>query len=215
VNPHLALLLSAAMLGSLAPAHLEDLRKSGLSDETIRAQGLRSVPPSMIPRLLGFDRAAIRSAMLIPFPAPDGGWLDHIRMKVFPSLTTERGTVKYLQPQRSGVRIYFPLATMLEVLHGAAPLWICEGEKKSLALGQLGLPAIGLCGIEGWHLGGSRALHPDLDAVRLEGRVVKVVPDGDVHTNPAVERGAARLAEALERRGARADVVMLPIEEAA
>jgi hypothetical protein len=73
VNRHLELLLSAVYDGGLVPEHRDDLRKSGLTEATIATHRLRSVPPSMIPRLLGFDPPKVRSAMLIPFPAPHGG----------------------------------------------------------------------------------------------------------------------------------------------
>src|SRR5262249_42389896 len=153
-------------------------------DGTITCQKIRSVPPHMIAQLLGFDPRGVVSAYLIPFPNPRGGWLDHVRLKVFPTLTTERGTVKYLQPRGSGVRLFFPLATLPAVLTSDAPLWIVEGEKKSLAIAQLGLPSVGFCGIEGWHRGGTRELLSDFDAIPLRGRVVELVPDGDVATNP-------------------------------
>jgi hypothetical protein len=203
------------------PAHLADLRKSGLSDETIRLQKISDVPPHMIDHLLGFEAPKVRHACLLPFADPcggfmdhvRGGWMDHVRMKVFPSLTTEQGTIKYLQPKRSGVRIYFPLATLDAVLRSDAPLYIVEGEKKSLSVAQLGLPAIGMCGVEGWHLGGSHALHPDLDDVGLRGRVVNVVPDADVRTNESVYRAVQRLGAALRARGvAEARVVLVPPE---
>src|SRR5437667_3293179 len=49
MNPHLDFLLSVLYDSDpLAPEHLADLRKSGLSDTTIGVQKLRSVPPSMI-----------------------------------------------------------------------------------------------------------------------------------------------------------------------
>ena len=38
---------------------------------------------------------------------------------------------------------------MRAVLEDHTPLWAIEGEKKSLAVAQLGLPAIGFCGVEG------------------------------------------------------------------
>lgn len=41
-------LLSPIYPASLAPEHLADLRKSGLTDETIRLHRIRSVPPAMI-----------------------------------------------------------------------------------------------------------------------------------------------------------------------
>jgi Domain of unknown function (DUF3854) len=209
VNPHLAFLLSSVYDGALAPAHREDLEQSGLSTEFIRAQFIRSIPPDLIDRLLGFDVPAVRSAYLIPFPDPRGGWMDHVRMKVFPPLTTEHGTIKYLQPKRSGVRIYFPLASLEAVLQSDAPLFVVEGEKKALAVALLGLTAIGLCGIEGWHLGGSRALHPHLDAVPLQGRDLTLVPDADWTTILPVNRAVQALAAALARRGGRPSILNL------
>lgn len=215
MTPTLEFLLSRVSDGALAPEHLADLRKSGLSDDTIRLQKIRSVPPHLIDQLLGFDARAVVSAYLIPFPNPLGGWLNHVRLKVFPTLTTERGRLKYLQPRGSGVRLFFPLRTLAATLTGSAPLWLCEGEKKGLAVAQLGLPAVGFCGIEGWHLAGSRALLPDFDALHLEGRRVKLVPDGDWQTNRNVHRGAFRLQRALADRGAVVRLVVLPEEVAA
>ena len=197
VNPHLAFLLSGVYDGALAPAHLADLRKSGLTDETVAANFIRSVPPSMIPRLLGFDAPKVVSAYVIPFADPRGGWLPHVRLKVFPTYTTDKGTTKYLQPAASGVRIFFPVAALDAVMHSDEPLYLVEGEKKALAVAQTGLPAVGLCGIEGWHTKGSRDLHPDLDDIGLRGRVVNVIPDADARTNPAVHAAVRRLGAAL------------------
>ena len=212
----LAWMLSDALPGSLAPEHLADLRKSGLTDSTLRVHRIRSVPAALIGQLLGFDMATVRSAVLIPFPHPAGGFMDHVRVKVFPALTDADGhTTKYLQPRGSGVRLYFPLPALGAVLNGTAALWALEGEKKSLAVAQLGLPAIGFCGIEGWHCARSRELLPDFDPIPLRGRTVEVVPDSDWRVNPNVERGALRFAEALERRGARPRLVVLPLEAAA
>lgn len=212
MNPHLELLLLSAVYdGALAPLHREDLHRSSLTDDTITQQKIRSIPPAMIDRLLGFDAPKVDSAYLIPFADPRGGWLDHVRMKIFPTLTTETGMIKYLQPRRSGVRIYFPIATLDAVLRTADPLYIIEGEKKALAVAQLGLPSIGICGIEGWHLAASQRLHPDLDDVGLHGRTVNLVPDADVRTNPAVHRAVHRLGDALGASGAaEARLILVP-----
>lgn len=210
MNAPLDLLLSCLYDDCLAPEHLADLRKSGLTDETIAAQRIRTIPPHVIDQILGFPSPKVTSAYLIPFADPRGGWFDHVRMKVFPTLTTDQGTIKYLQPKRSGVRIYFPRATLGAVLRTADPLYFIEGEKKSLSVAQLGLPALGICGVEGWHLAGSRELHPDLGDVGLRGRIVNVVPDADVRTNPAVHRAVHRLGEALAARGAEAKLVLVP-----
>jgi hypothetical protein len=99
---------------------------------------------------------------------------------------------------------------MRAVLESGAALWIVEGEKKALAVAQLGLPAVGICGVEGWHRAGERALLPDFDAIPLHGRTVEVVPDGDFEGNPNVHRAVERLGEALALRGARPRAVLLP-----
>ena len=75
MNPYLGLLVSRAYDGALAPEHLKDLRESAISDVTIAAQYIRSVPPATLPRLLGFDLPAVRSALLFPFRAPAGGFM--------------------------------------------------------------------------------------------------------------------------------------------
>jgi hypothetical protein len=213
MNPHLEILIGAAYDGALAPEHRADLRKSGLTDATIAAQFIRSVPPSLIPRLLGFDMPSVRSAMLLPFRSPAGGFADHVRVKIFPPLTDADGhTIKYLQPKASAPRLYLVARCLGAVLESAEPLWCVEGEKKALAVAQLGLPAIGFCGVEGWHRKGEHRLLPDFDAIRLEGRVVEVVPDGDFQTNPHVRRAVEHFGDALSARGARPRAVLLPSE---
>jgi hypothetical protein len=183
---HFELLLSVVYVRDpLTREHLADLHRSGLSDETIERQRFRSIPPHMIDLLTGFPTPKVISAYVLPFANPwTGAWLDHVRMKIFPTLTTDEGTIKYLQPKRSGVRPYFPLATLEAVRAGDDPLYVVEGEKKSARVAELGRPAVGICGIEGWHAAGSRALLPDFDACRLRGRRVELVPDGDVRCGP-------------------------------
>ncbi len=215
------LLMSAVYGGALHPLHLADLKEqpTPLSDETIRRQGLRSIPPAMIRQLLGFDIPSVTSALLFPFADPRGGWMDHIRMKIFPSLMRETGrggkkkteTIKYLQPRASGVRLYFPLATMRAVCESMEMLWVCEGEKKGLRVAQRdGVPVVALCGVEGWHVGGTGELLEDFNHIPLKGRVVKVIPDGDIETNENVERAIRRFGAALDARGAKPELVHLP-----
>ncbi len=213
MNPHLELLLSRAYDGSLSPEHLRDLRKSGLTDETIAGQLFRSVPPAMIPRLTGFDLPAVLSAMLLPYRSPGGGFMDHTRIKLFPPLKDGDGhSIKYMQPRASGPRLYFVARCLPEVLEGDAPLWLVEGEKKAASVAQMDLPAVGFAGVEGWHRGGELRLLPDFGEIRLRGRVIEVLPDGDVETNPHVRRAVRTLGDALAVRGARPRLVHLPRE---
>jgi hypothetical protein len=79
-----------------------------------------------------------------------------------------------------------------------------------LAVAQLGLLAVGLAGVEAWHRRGSLDLLPDFRAIRLQGRRVELLPDGDVTTNLNVRRGVERLAAALAIAGARPRLATLP-----
>src|SRR5262249_23231164 len=197
--------------GALAPEHRADLDKSGLTDETIRAHYIRSVPPAMIRPLLGFDVSEVRSALLFPFRSPDGGLMDHVRIKVFPTLTdTEGHTTKCLGPKGAPPRLYFTVWSLPALGNPAVPLWLVEGAKKALAVGQLGLPSVGFEGIEGWHARGAGELLPDFEALALRRRTVELLPDGDWQENPNVARGVQRFASALLLRGARPRIVVLP-----
>jgi hypothetical protein len=73
-----------------------------------------------------------------------------------------------------------------------------------------GSPCLGFCGVEGWHRSRSFDLLPDFSVMHLAGRIVELVPDGDVQTNPNVAAGIFRFAEALRRRGAKPRLVVLP-----
>ena len=135
-------------------------------------------------------------------------------MRLFPPFTDRNGrTVKYLGPKGAPPRLYFPILTLPTVLGGQEPVWFVEGVKKSLAVAQLGLPAVGFEGVEAWHVKGTTALLPDFDAIPLAGRLVELVPDGDVQTNPAVARGITKLAEALQARRARLRLRLLPLTQ--
>jgi hypothetical protein len=229
MNPHLDFLLSAVYDRSTLHAdHLADLRKSGLTDDTITLQKIRSVPPSMIDLLLGFRARGVRSAYLIPFADPRGGWMDHVKLKVFNDEGTadvrgdrveqprrvrwlyNGGVRKYLGRRAVPPRLFFPLGTLDRVLRSDEPLYLCEGEKKGLCIAQLSLASIGFESAWGWHAKGSRDLLPDFDDVGLVGRVVEIVPDSDWQTNPSIERSIRQLADALRHRGARARVVIVP-----
>ncbi len=51
----------------LHPDHLADLKKSGLSDKTIIEADIKSVPPDMINKVLGFNIPGIISMYAIPY----------------------------------------------------------------------------------------------------------------------------------------------------
>jgi hypothetical protein len=86
---------------SLHPEHLADLRKSGLSDETIRQAGVYSVRPADISKISAVK--GITSLLAIPYSAA------FTRYKVWPvGLHTTNGKLRYIQPSQSGAHLYVP-----------------------------------------------------------------------------------------------------------
>jgi len=84
------------------------------------------------------------------------------------------------------------------------PLHITEGGKKAGALLSHGYTAIALCGVEMWHLKGSKQnLVPNLDLIEWKGREVIILFDADAQTNDNVKRNVRNLGKELERRGAK------------
>ncbi|MEO0069700.1 MAG: hypothetical protein ABIK18_02770, partial [candidate division WOR-3 bacterium] len=121
------------MKKGLDPRHLEDLRRSGLTDETIRAAGIYTVQPDEIRKKLGGGDAGVVSAYAIPYPGCEG----FERYRLF----YEEGQTgpKYRQPPGTPNRLYVPPGVDLT---GDGPLLVVEGAKKALALWQVGFPTV-------------------------------------------------------------------------
>lgn len=88
------------------PEHLSDLQKSGLNDEMIRMMEVYSARPEDIPKLIGWNPEKVDSALVFPYPGPDGKSNGFNRLKVFPSFRDANGhVVKYLQRENSGCHL--------------------------------------------------------------------------------------------------------------
>jgi hypothetical protein len=224
MNAHLDFLLSSLYDELLHPEHASDLAKSGITEATRRTHKIRTVPPAML-RPLGISAPpGVESALLFPFPDPPGGFMDYVKVRIFPELADRRGdhveeqperyrynkgATKYLTRRRAAPRLYFPMST-IPSLQDTAPIWCIEGMKKALSVAQLGLPAFGIESVWTWREKGSRELLPDFRYIRLTGRIVELMPDADVQSNPAIARAMRQLADALRAAGARPRLVRLP-----
>ncbi len=116
---------------SLAAPHYEDLRKSGLSDDTIQEAGIKSVPPDQINKKLGSGRNGISSAYEIPYDS------EYSKFKVFYEEGKEYEKngdrkPKYLSRKDSGNRLYIPSKVKSILNDLSVPLNVAEGEKKAL-----------------------------------------------------------------------------------
>jgi len=179
----------------LHPAHLADLRESGLSDDTIQAGGVYSLAPRFIERF--FNRRGvpreIESALCFPYQGSI-----FARIKLFPSL----GKWKYAQPPGTSARLYMPLP----ISDGS--LYVCEGEKKTLAAYQHGLNAVGIGGVWNWISKGEPI--DDLSLIEWEDREAVIVPDSDVFERPDLLRAIYALGRELRNQGALVSVVQIP-----
>jgi len=111
--------------------HLADLReRSGLTNETIRAAGIRSLAPAEWPRYLSQRLVQkVQHCYLIPYPDSDGFY----RVKLFPPVPDKDGhAIRYYQPAGTAPRLYLPPRARAALADPSVPLLITEGEKKAL-----------------------------------------------------------------------------------
>jgi hypothetical protein len=168
---------------------LANLRASGLSDATIRANGLRTEGGALVFPYRGLDGAVNCFARRRPHSPPVIGGK----------------AAKYVQPKGSPLRAYFPVGSLPKLRDGRSAVYITEGEKKALALAQLGLAAVGLGGVWCGCKKGAGELIDDLAAVPWKGRAVYVASDFDpkAETRRHVDSARRRLARALRKAGAK------------
>lgn len=163
---------------SLHPDHLADLRKSGLSDESITALRIQSEQPHKI------KLSSVKSAYRIPYFHMDGTLNCFERSRLFPPIKTANGTQKYSQPTGSDSHLYLPSIRFWTSVASdpSIAVVLTEGEKKAAKACQEGLNAVGVAGL--WNFlqklkSGERIVVPTIDQFNWNGREVSLVPDSD------------------------------------
>jgi hypothetical protein len=112
------------------------------------------------------------------------------------------GKWKYSQPPGTSARLYIPFP----VTDG--PVYVCEGEKKTLAAHQAGLNAVGIGGVWSWLSKGTPI--DDLSLIGWQERDVAIVPDSDVFERPDLMRAIYALGR--ELRNSEAAVMVSRIQ---
>ena len=177
----------------LHPAHLADLRSSGIRHETIIAHDVHTLRPSALTYFFGHVPDQVETALCFPYPGHR-----FARIKLFPPF----GKQKYAQPRGTGARLYMagPLT--------AGAIYVCEGEKKTLAARQIGLNAVGVGGVWNWLSSGKPI--DDLNLIEWDTREVILVPDSDVFCRTDLLRAIYALGRELQARGAAIYVAQIP-----
>ncbi len=193
------------------PHDLADLRESGITDDTLRSLGSGAVCTEYDARklatMLGYEGIkdfCLGGALVYRYFDEAGCPNCHARIKPRVPRILKDKPVKYESPQRQSPRAYIPPPTRRLLNAGVAEVYITEGEKKTLALMQLGLAAIGIGGVFSWKPKGVEGLIDDLAAVAWQGKTAYVVFDSDPEPKTVrnVAAAARRLAKALRAAGA-------------
>jgi hypothetical protein len=201
--------------GRLLPRHLEDLRRSGLSDATIAACHFYTLEaPGSVQQVLRWKHygGELGACLAIPFTDADGRPAGYVRLKPDnPRKGKEGKPVKYEAPKGMPNLPYFPPGTLPALRDPSRPLVITEGEKKAAKADQEGFPSVGLTGVWSWQLRrernprgkprGKRRLIPGLAALPWQGRTAFVCFDSDLADNPAVRLAEWHLANVLVHGG--------------
>jgi len=173
----------------LDDADLANLRESGLTDATIRANKLHTE----------------NDALVFPCRDLDGNVNGFFRWRPHDPPIIGDKPAKYLQPKGSPVKAYFPAASVCKLRDGSSAVMFTEGEKKALRLSQEGYTTIGLGGVYSWKKKGTDDLIDDLAAIDWKGCEVSVVFDYDEKpdTRRQVDDARRRFAKALRGVGAK------------
>jgi putative DNA primase/helicase len=202
----------------LHPKDLEDLHRSGLSDQTIDSMGCYSADADRISRLTGITNL------------PSGGYCiqyDGITDQTGETyhrwrLREPKDKMRYVSGRGDDAQLYIPPG--FKSLPYSDLLVITEGEKKAAKAVQEGLPAVGVQGVWSWANADDRAAEkvrgepvseetaPLTDLVTLAKgyKHVLVLGDSDLVSNPQAKAGFEGLARSLRALGIRASVSYCP-----
>ncbi|MGH9867479.1 MAG: DUF3854 domain-containing protein [Candidatus Polarisedimenticolia bacterium] len=214
----------------LLPEHREQLEASAIDLETALFGAVYSIAHQEA-YALGM-RGDVLDGLAFPYWVPSEQRFSSRMLRV--RLDIEQVDKKYLQPIGERARLYFIAGTTAAQLADTSlPVLMTEGEKKSLALhralNELDIAGlvIGLGGVWGWRWS-PKELQPDgklgkgrsrpseeLDLIAWKGRIVYVIFDSDVESNPKVTTAESALAREFHSRGAKVHLVRVPGGEAA
>lgn len=194
---------------NVKPYHMQDLQRSGLSDETIAELGIRSVDD-----VEAFDIVGVNCgpALAFPYQGTDFTRLKPDKPFAFSKADSANSKVKsakYLSPKGAANRLYVPPIVRPVLADSSQRLLITEGEKKAAKATQEGFPTVGMVGIWGFR-DREHQLIPDLaNGIVWKGREVFLVPDNDVATNSSVRSAVWELGWQFRQLGAIVRVVVM------
>jgi hypothetical protein len=192
----------------LRPHHARELYDgSGIDPAIVAGRGCRSIRAAET-ACLGFAPSQQRDGLLLPRWNLAGVQDSCLLKPDVPRLDAKGKPIKYEAP--AGSRPHFDMHPNARHLlqDAATTLYFTEGVKKFDAAWTHGLACISITSV--WMFLNGRLVVPDLDEIPLLDRRVRVVFDSDVMRKPSVAEALLRFCAALERRGAKVEVIYLP-----
>ncbi len=188
-----------------------DLKRSGLNGHDETTLHLEPLDATAVQRLTRHPVPAYK----LPYFNLAGEPIDFFRLRYLGEVRNQKGKLdRYWQPPKTRPHLYLPpyLDWSKASTDYTIAAFVVEGEKKA-ALGTklLRQYVLGLGGI--WNYGSKKLgleLLPELEAMRLDGREMFIVFDGDSVTNKDVALAQRSLAAVLTPRGAGVRFIHLP-----
>jgi predicted P-loop ATPase len=159
-----------------------------------------------------------RQVVTIPAVEEGGNLVEDEQIYTYPKwLATAAPAVPFLPPY-----IFRPWAESKTRLDEDTnvPIYYVEAPAKALCLASHGMAAVGLAGVEAGFLDPRKSIkgvkgipeaNAELGRIEQRGRQDIICYDAGINNNPAVARGAARLAELLRLQGADVCMILLPL----
>ena len=152
-----------------------DYKKSGLTAADVKALGFEPCEHKQ-----GKQRVL---AYRIHYSNFDGEPIDHYRLKLLgPCVDADGKPMKYWQEPGSPNQLYIPplgdINWRATVDDPSIEIWIVEGEKKAAAMCKLGLPTVGLGGVDSFQ-NKDKSLVDGLADLARGGRVINILFDSD------------------------------------
>ena len=193
----------------VCPLHLKDLYASGITAETILKEGLYCLEKAEFQKKL--DREDFKGGgLVIPYRQLPG-LPEYFSVKPDNPPIDKNGKVnKYLRKKGSGNRLFIPQSLDAKILDDPnVTLVFCEGEKKAIKANQEGIPAIAISGVNNFK--DKDGILTDFNHIKFKQRLVYLVPDNDVHTNPRIREAMQAFAdEVLRPRGTKVEMILFP-----
>lgn len=191
--------------------HYADLKKSGLTDKTIKEQGIKSLTEQEVQSLLNRD-LPMGGGYLIPYAETETSFMKNVfNIRLDHPLKSKRNpnkTHRYMRPANKPTRLFIPIPVFRILNDNKIFLIITEGEKKALSATQEGFPTLALSGA--WNWSSNNQPLKDFDRIILKDRIVYIAYDADKHSNANVALAESRLAQMLIKKGAKVKILNLP-----